>query len=314
MQRIADLVHAAPDTAVRIYTSQDAGGVELEWLRGLENVRHLMLESWDLVSFDGIARFRDLRSLRMGATRSKRPSLDCLAELHELSNLRVEGHAKGSAAIGQLARLRWLHVVGVSDRAWLKRIGAHPTIEALWMQGGGIRDLDVLSDWRSLGRVRLERVPRLDTTDLAALERCGSVQELVLDHLQRVTRLSCLRGRLAGSVRRIRLSAMQHLGTLDDLAECERLLALFLSSSRPADDQLAWALKLRTLESLAIDDPYPDEEVRALVASFAGHYLRYRDIKLVDRAPTRDASRSTDWNWGPLSELKAPPTRPIRAS
>lgn len=305
---IADVARRAPDTAVRIYSAPDPGGPELEWLQGLDHIRHLLIECWrDVTTFDGVTRFRKLQSLMLGATKSQRPSLDFLCELPDLTNLRLEGHSKGAEAIGRLPRLRWLNAREVKDRAWLARIGPQPSVEALALSFGGIRDLGVLGEWSSLRRLELMRITRLDSHDLMGLSDSGTLKELWLHNLQQVTRLSFATGKLAESLTQLFLYGMNALETLDDVAGLNRLERLDLLDARPADRRLDAIGEITSLRSLSVNQPYSDDVMQALLASFRGSYLEYKRQHLIGTPDDQlDLDGAGDWTWGPLNEIRTP--------
>jgi len=262
-----------PDVELRAYDR--TVDPSLAWLSGFERVRHLQLDLWHATSFDVLARFVDLRTLSLGQTASKRPSLAFVRELAHLEVLSVEAHDKDFDAVADVASLRRLHLHRSRARS-LEALRGHPAIEVFAMHFGAIRDLGPLADVPRLRGVELYQVRKLDTDDLDALGACHALEALSLGALRNVTGLGVLGGHPRTTLRYLTLEHLTGLATLADVARCEALEQLGLYESRPADKQLDVLLRAPNLRHLVVGDVYPRDQVEAMKAQFDGETFRYR--------------------------------------
>ena len=269
----ADVLRRHPDVELRAYGRQVDPG--LGWLSGFEHVEHLSIELWNETDFDVLAGFTSLRSLALGETKSKRPSLAFLSELEHLDDLWLEAHDKDFEAVGELPSLRRL-ALRVPRTKSLDPLRGHASIEVFEMDFGGIRDLSPLADLPALRALQLYQVRKLDTDDLESLGECGSLEVVSLGALRNVESLRALARRPAETLRLLLLERLTGLTTLADLKSCTQLEELGLYESRPADRRLDVLLECPRLNRFVADDTYPPDQLEALRTRFTGDTLVVR--------------------------------------
>jgi hypothetical protein len=269
----ADALRRHPEVGLRVYGRKVDPG--LGWLKGFTDIEHLSIELWYATSFDVLARFTWLRSLGLGETKSKRPSLGFLRELPHLEDLWLEAHDKDFDAIAALPRLRRL-ALRVPRAKSLDSLRGHSGIEVFSMDFGGIRDLSPLSDVPNLRALQLYQVRKLDTGDLELLGECAALEVVSLGALRNVESLRALARRPAETLRLLTLERLTGLATLADLKACTRLEELGLYESRPADKRLDVLLQCQNLNRLVVGDAYPDDRLEALRTAFRGDTLVLR--------------------------------------
>jgi hypothetical protein len=269
----SDALKRHPGVKLRAYGRNVDPG--LGWLDGFEHIEHLSIELWHATSFDVLARFTALRSLALGQTKSKRPSLAFLRQLRTLEDLWVEAHDKDFDAVGDLPALRRL-AFRVPRTKSLDPLRGHSSIEVFEMDFGGTRDLSPLADVPGLRAVQLYQVRSLDTDDLDPLGACGGLEVVSLGALRNVESLRALAKRPAETLRLLTLERLTGLATLADLTSCARLEELGLYESRPADRRLDVLLECRRLNRLVANDSYPDDQVQTLRSAFNGETLVLR--------------------------------------
>ena len=269
----ADALQRHPEVALRVYGREVDPG--LGWLTGFEHIEHLSIELWHATSFDLLARFTGLRSLGLGETKSKRPSLGFLRELPHLEDLWLEAHDKDFDAVATVAGLRRL-ALRVPRAKSLDSLRGHSGIEVFSMDFGGIRDLSPLSDVPNLRALQLYQVRKLDTGDLDPVGECAALEVVSLGALRNVESLRALARRPAEKLRLLTLERLTGLATLADLKGCTRLEELGLYESRPADRRLDVLLQCPNLNRLVTGDPYPDDQLEALRTGFRGDTLVLR--------------------------------------
>jgi hypothetical protein len=266
----ADALRRHPEVALRAYGREV--DPDLGWLSGFEHIERLRLDLWFATSFEVLARFTALRSLSLGETKSKRPSLTFLRELTQLEDLWLEAHDKDVEVIGELPSLRRLSL-RVPRAKSLDALRGHARLEVFEMNFGGIRDLAPLADLPALRALEIYRVRQLDTGDLEPLGECSRLAVLSLGALRNVENLRALP---AKTLRLLTLERLTGLTTLADLTACTRLEELGLYESRPTDQRLDVLLELPKLNRLVVGDPYPADQVEALRAGFTGDTLSVR--------------------------------------
>ncbi len=293
LEAAADVLQRHPGIALRVYGRRV--DPELRWLSRFDHVEHLSIELWYATTFDVLARFTNLRSLGLGATKSKRPSLAFLGELEHLEELWLEAHDKDFDAVGEVPRLRRLALRVPRTRS-LDALRGHERIEIFEMDFGGIRDLSALADLPRLRALQLYQVRKLDTDDLDPLGECRSLEVVSLGALRNVESLRALARRPAATLRLLTLERLTRLATLADLKACRQLEELGLYESRPSDRRLDVLLQCPSLNRLVVGDPYPDDQFEALRIGFRGDTLVLRgdaahgdltDVAVRWRAPVK---------------------------
>ncbi|MDX6451903.1 MAG: hypothetical protein QOH16_1952 [Gaiellaceae bacterium] len=287
----ADVIRRYPEVELRAYGSQV--DPTLSWLSGFEHVEHLALDLWYAASFDRLVGFTSLRSLSLGETASKRPSLSFLRDLPQLEVLWLEAHDKDFDAVGEVESLRRLHL-RVPRVKTLDSLRGHTNIEVLSMSFGGVRDLSPLADLPRLRGFELYQVRNLDTGDLDALGTCCALEAVSLGALRNVGSLRAFGQGPSSTLRFLTLERLTGLATLADLASCQRLEQLGLYESRPTDKRLDVLLGCPNLTRLVVGDVYPNDQLDALRDGFGGDTLLVRgeavrgdraDVKVLWRMP-----------------------------
>jgi hypothetical protein len=269
----ADALRQHPEVELRVYGREV--DPELGWLQGFEHVEHLSVELWHATSFDVLALFTKLRSLRLGETKSKRPSLGFVRELPQLEDLWLEAHDKDFDSVAAVAQLRRL-ALRVPRAKTLSSLRGHAGIEVFSMDFGGIRDLSPLADLPNLRALQLYQVRKLDTGDLNSLGDCAALEVVSLGALRNVESLRALARRPAERLRLLTLERLTGLATLAGLEACTQMEELGLYESRPADRRLDLLLQCPSLNRLVVGDVYPDDQLDLLRASFRGDTLVLR--------------------------------------
>jgi hypothetical protein len=269
----ADVLRRHPEVGFRAYGREVDPG--LAWLSGFEHVEHLTLDLWHVSSFDSLARFSGLRSLTLGETASKRPSLAFLRELLQLEVLCLEGHDKEFDAVADVGSLRRLHL-RVPRIKTLDALRGHANIDVFTMDFGGVRDLSPLADIPRLRGLALYQVRKLDTDGLDALGDCAALEAVSLGALRNVGSLRALARRPRLTLRFLTLERLTGLATLADLATCERLEQLGLYETRAVDKRIDVLLRCPNLKHLVVGDLYPKDQFDAMRDGFNGETLQLR--------------------------------------
>lgn len=260
-----DLSFASGLRCVRRFAADclmDATGVEqVARIPGLES---LSLGVFSLESFD-LLRDVDpgLRSLALGQTRSKKPSLEPLARFAGLRRLFLEGHRKEIEVLSGLRELEDVTLRSVT----VPNLGFLRPLERLWsldLKLGGIKNLSAISGMGSVKYLELWQILGLE--DVGVVGQLPGLQHLFLQSLRRVTALPDLRA--ARSLRRVTLETMRGLRDLAPLEQAPALEELLVWDSSPlAPDDLLPALRNGSLKRVAVGfgSARKNEAARALL-------------------------------------------------
>src|SRR6185503_14154016 len=139
---IADAVREHPHVGVRAYGREV--DPTLVWLRHFRHVRRLAIDLWLASSFDPIRELTELRSLSLGETKSKKPSLAILADLPHIERLWLEGHGRDFQFVGTVRGLKSLSL-RVNPAKSLDPLAGHSALSRLSISFGGIRNLEPLA-------------------------------------------------------------------------------------------------------------------------------------------------------------------------
>lgn len=269
----ADALRRHPGVVFRAYGRMISPG--LTWLSGFEHIEHLALDLWQEESFDILGNFTNLRSLSLGETASRRPSLAFLRRLPQLKRLWLEAHDRDFDAVAEVTGLAHLGLRVPRARS-LDPLRGHPGIQVLTMAFGGIRDLVPLTHMPQLRGLELYQVRGLDTGDFDVLGECCALEAVSLGAMRNIGSLRALARHPAETLQMLNLEKLTGLATLADLAACHKLTQLGLYDSRPADKRLDVLLEIPALRHLVVGDVYPAEQVHIMRDSFRGQTLRYR--------------------------------------
>ena len=275
-------IEQAPDSIeIRMYSSASGGGPNLPWLDGLEYARHLVLDGSQVLSFDSLQRFGDLRTLNLGGTLSKRPSLQCVASMPRLRVLAIDGHHRHAEALGELKQLKILSLRCISDANFFHRIGDHPRLEVLHISFGAIREFEALMRFPALLALGIGRISRLENEALDPIGTLLQLRELDLSDLPRISQLPDF-GR-GSQLRRISIVGLRKLRAISSLNTLSHLQTLQLESdSSLLGGQLEQIASKATLRDLFVYATATAADVEAAAAVFKGSRFEYRTRTIRD--------------------------------
>jgi len=227
------------------YHSKVRGIEEVACLRNLES---LAVWVYSLESFDFLdaVPHRKLRSLRLGATKSRKPKLSSLLKFDRLCDLVLDGQQNDIEVISQLPQLEELVLrsVTVGGLEFLKKL------KHLWLLRvvlGGISNLAALKGMNSIKSLELLRVRGVK--DIAVISTLIGLQYMGLQDLPRVLAipdLSQLR-----SLRRVLLENMKGLKNVSSLAKAPALEEFIYNKARGKEpDHFADLLKSKSLKKI----------------------------------------------------------------
>jgi len=166
-----------------------ASGIEaIAEISGLES---LSLGIFELKDFSVLERISSkLTTLRLSATRSKRPSLTPLSKFRSLRVLYLEGQSKNIEVVSELSDLEdvTLRSITTDDLTYLERL---TRLWSLDIKLGGIRGFKGIEGKKSIKYLELWQVRDLHDIDFAGT--LPSLQNLFLQSLPHVSALPQLR-------------------------------------------------------------------------------------------------------------------------
>jgi hypothetical protein len=182
----------------------------------LESLSLGIFELTDFSCLDGVS--PTLTSLRLGATRSKRPSLSPLKKFRSLHTLYVEGHIKDIDVLSDLLELQdvTLRSVTTPDLHYLARL---PKLWSLDVKLGGIRGFEGIQGKPSIKYLELWQVRGL--RDIDVVGTLPGLQNLFVQSLPHVERFPDLSE--SAALRRI---VVENLKGLSDFTALETAPAL----------------------------------------------------------------------------------------
>jgi len=187
-----DLTFARLLTNVRRFSADclmRASGIEaIAEISGLES---LSLGIFELKDFSVLERISSkLTTLRLSATRSKRPSLTPLSKFRSLRVLYLEGQSKNIEVVSELSDLEdvTLRSITTDDLTYLERL---TRLWSLDIKLGGIRGFKGIEGKKSIKYLELWQVRDLHDIDFAGT--LPSLQNLFLQSLPHVSALPQLR-------------------------------------------------------------------------------------------------------------------------
>jgi hypothetical protein len=222
LECVAGVLRRRPDLGLYVFGDELDPG--LSWLSGFEHVRQLSVSLWHLTSFEPLSGFTQLRSLGLGATTSRRPSLSFLDACPALRQLAIEGHTKDIDVVRELRALRGLTLRSITLPD-LRLLTDLPDLRSLDIKLGGTSDLRPLGALQQLEYLELWLIREL--TDLSEIRRLSNLRYLLLQALKHVAELpdlsSCRR------LERIHLETMKGLTDLRPLRSAPALTDLLLA-------------------------------------------------------------------------------------
>lgn len=229
------LIKLRPDIEIRIY-GHYSKSCDLSTLDYIPNVENLSVDCLRSVSnFERVERLRKLRLLSvgiynldtfsfleslpdsieklfLGATKSKKPSLEGLTKLAKIRELYIEGQNKELEVIGELRQLEKLvlRFVSPADISFIRKL---PKLWSLDIKLGGIKDLHSLEGLANLKYLELWQVKGL--SDISVISSLVGLQYIFLQSLTNVVVFPDLRNLI--NLRRVYLETMKGLQELDGL-------------------------------------------------------------------------------------------------
>jgi hypothetical protein len=223
--------------------------VGIEHLAPLEHLEDLSVGIFSLDSFDFLNAIPlGIRSLSLGATKSKKPKLDALDRFRSLRKLYVEGQQNGIDVVGELLELEDVTLRSISTRG-LEYVSKLPRLWSLDIKLGGIRDLTAISGKESIKSLELWRIRRL--SDISVISSLTGLQCLFLQELRNVSRIPDL-SKLT-KLRRLYLENMKGLRDVDAIqhaAALEEFVHVAAQNIRP--EQYYDLLGKRSLREIQI--------------------------------------------------------------
>lgn len=198
-----------------------------EYLCKLKNIISLSVGIYDLESFDVLRKLpaKQIQNLSLGATKSKRPTLEFLEDFKNLKTLYVEGQQKGIEAISSLTKLEDLTLRSVSTNG-LDFLRGLDKLWSLDIKLGGIHNLSALEGLNQIKYIELWQVKGL--SDISVISTMQGLEYIYLQALRNVSdipNLSQLR-----RLRRIYLENMKGLNNFKSIASAP-ILEEFIHAS-----------------------------------------------------------------------------------
>ncbi|MCX6903823.1 MAG: hypothetical protein NTW03_10180 [Verrucomicrobia bacterium] len=191
----------------------------VEAIAAISGLESLSLGIFELTDFSILERISTrLTVLRLGATRSKKPSLAPLSRFRSLRVLYLEGHSKDIEVLSDLSDLEdvTLRSITTSDFSYLAR---QAKLWSLDIKLGGIRGFKGIEGKKSIKCLELWQVR--DLHDIKVVGVLPGLQNLFLQSLPHVEAFPPLRDSVA-----LRQIVVQNLKGLRDFAALETAPAL----------------------------------------------------------------------------------------
>lgn len=221
LEKVGRLMARYPDVGIRMYGHHSRS--DLEWLRFFPKHRNVMIDAYNLETFDGLRHLPDgLTSLTLGQTK-KRLSLAGLARFGDLKTLVLERNTKDIDVLSELTMIEdlTLRSIALPDLAVLLPM---ERLRSLDLKLGGTKDLGLLPEIGSLQYLEIWMVRGFD--DLAPVSELRNLRYLFLQALKNVISLPDF-SRTA-RLRRVHLETMKGLSDLAPLAGAPALEQLNL--------------------------------------------------------------------------------------
>lgn len=162
----------------------------IESLAELRNLESLSLGIFDLTDFNVLERLSPgLTSLSLGATRSKRPSLEPLNRFRSLRSLYLEGQSKDIDVLRELPELEEVTLRSITT-ANLEYLSDLPKLWSLDIKLGGIRSFAGIEGKESIKYLELWQVRNLRSIEVVGdLPRLQNLFLQSLPHIESLPRL-----------------------------------------------------------------------------------------------------------------------------
>ena len=158
--------------------------VGAEHLSSLERLEELSVGIYGLESFDFLTALPNgIRSLSLGATKSKKPRLDALSRFHSLRKLYIEGQQNGIAVLDELQELEEVTLRSISTPN-LEYVARLPRLWWLDIKLGGIKSLSAIHGRENIKYLELWQIR--DLSDINVISSLAGLQSLFLQSLRNV--------------------------------------------------------------------------------------------------------------------------------
>lgn len=189
--------------------------VGIEHLAALKNVEELSVGIFGLDNFDFLTMLPiGIKSLFLGATKSRKPRLDGLRRFRSLRKLYVEGQQNGIEVIADLQELEDVTLRSISTPG-IEYVARLPRLWSLDIKLGGIQDLSAIADKQSIKYLELWQIRGL--SDISVVSSLSGLQSLFLQALRNVTSIPDL-SRLT-NLRRLLLDNMKGLNDVSAIGD-----------------------------------------------------------------------------------------------
>lgn len=191
----------------------------IDALTEMKDLEELWVEVYDLSNFDFLDRLPlTLRTLGLGQTSSKRPSIAAISRFDQLAYLYLEGQQRGIESVSALSQLEKIVLRSIST----SDVGYLAGLQRLWsvdVKLGGIKDFKALALLPNLKYLELWMVKGL--SDLSFISKLPYLQNLFLQALAKVVSLPDL-----SRTYQLRRIYLENLKGLKDLSSLEFAPAL----------------------------------------------------------------------------------------
>ncbi len=231
-----DLTFARKLTNVRRFAADClTSATNVEAVAEIPGLEELSLGIFELTDFSVLEHLSPrLTSLSLGATRSKKPTLESLNRFPSLRTVYLEGHSKGIEVLSELSELEdvTLRSITTPDLHYLARL---PKLWSLDIKLGGIRGFAGIEGKATIKYLELWQVRGL--SDIGVVGTLPGLQNLFLQSLRNVAGFPGLKD--SNALRRV---VVQNLKGLGDFAALEAAPALeefiLLEGMKQTPDQL----------------------------------------------------------------------------
>jgi hypothetical protein len=200
---------------------------DLSFLRHFPFLKRFQADVFELDNWDGLRFLPDnVEFLALGATR-RQFSLAPIARFAQLTRIRLDGHRKDIAVVGDLSALVYLTLrsITLQDLGIFRRLRQ---LRSLALKLGGTNQLALLNELSSLRYLELWQVRGL--SDLSALATLPQLRDLFLQDLTNVRSLPSFRP--LHDLRRCCVQNLKHLTDLSPIAEAPYLEEIVLVGMR----------------------------------------------------------------------------------
>src|SRR5437870_428084 len=193
--------------------------IEIEHLAALENLEQLSIGIFSLDNFDFLTTLpAGIKSLFLGATRSRKPRLDGLRRFHSLQKLYVEGQQNGIEVIADLQELEDVTLRSISTPG-IEYVARLPRLWSLDIKLGGIQDLSAIAGKESIKYLELWQIRGL--SDISVVASLSGLQYFFLQALRNVTSIPDL-----SQLTKLRRLVLDNMKGLKDVSAIGQVTAL----------------------------------------------------------------------------------------